>query len=325
MEYRPLGRTGLEVSAVGLGGNVFGGARLDRAHSIRNIHHALAEGINFIDTAYLYNDGESESFIGEATRDRRESVIIATKFHLIGMQEGEQPAARIRSQVETSLRRLQTDHIDLLQIHFPAAEYPHQLLLEPLAELVAAGKVRALGQCNYAAWRHLQSDVAAAAMGAPGFDVAQNQYNLLHRSPELELLGMCRARGVGFLPYFPLAGGFLSGKYRPGEPPPPGSRGAADSPVIRRARSHGNEQVVQALEDWAGERGHGLLDLAFAWLLAEPAVASVIAGTMSMKQIDGNIAAGDWRLSAEERAEVSAIAAWDGDRHPVEPTLDFFR
>lgn len=325
MEYRNIGRSDLKVSAVGLGGNVFGAPRLDRQASQANISRARELGINFIDTAYLYNNGESEEFVGDALQGRRDEFVIATKFHFFGLDRDESPEARIRNHVETSLRRLKTDRIDLLQIHFPADEIPHDVIMGTLSQMIVTGKVRYIGECNYASWRHLQADEVARENNWAPFVSAQNQFSLLRRQVELELLPFCAEYEVGFLPYFPLAGGFLSGKYRPGEPPPAGSRGAANSPVIRSKRNQRNEEIVARLSAWAGDHGHTVLELAIAWLLAHRQVSSVIAGTMSVQQVEQNAAAAGWKLTPEQKQEVDEIAAWDGTGEGVEPTLDSFK
>ncbi|MBV1961944.1 MAG: aldo/keto reductase [Immundisolibacteraceae bacterium] len=325
MEYRNIGRSDLKVSTIGLGGNVFGAPRLDLESSRANILRARDLGINFIDTAYLYNDGQSEQFVGEVLKGIRNDFIVATKFHFFGLETGESPEQRIRDHCDTSLQRLQTDHIDLMQIHFPADEVPPEVVMGTLNQLIAAGKIRFIGQCNYASWRHLQADNAAQLNGWAPFVSAQNQFSLLRRQVEAELLPFCQQFDVGFLPYFPLAGGFLSGKYRPGEPPPPGSRGAANSPVIRGKRTERNEAILASLSAYAGDHGHSVLELAFAWLLAHPQVSSVIAGTMSVSQVEQNAAAGSWSLTTEQKLEVDQLAAWDGSDELVEPSLSSFK
>ncbi len=324
MQYRNIGSSDLNVSVVGLGGNVFGAPRLDKATSIANIHHARDLGINFIDTAYFYNKGESEAFVGAALPGIRDDFVIATKFHFFGLKPEQSPEQRIRDHVETSLTRLGIDYIDLLQIHFPDDKVSHEAIMGTLGEVVTAGKVRYIGQCNYASWRHQQANMVARDNHWPEFISAQNQFSLLRRQVEQELLPYCEAFNIGFLPYFPLAGGFLSGKYQPGRAAPAGSRGAADSPVIRTKRTERNEALLADLSAYAGDHGHTVLELAFAWLLAYPQVSSVIAGTMSKQQIDQNVAAGAWQLSAQQKQEVDQIAAWDGSDELVEPTLESF-
>ena len=325
MQYRPLGNTGLEVSAVGLGGNVFGPPRQELKSSIATVQRALELGVNFIDTAYIYNDGKSEEYLGMALAGRRHEVILATKCHLLNLTDGETVAQRIRAHCETSLRRLRTDYIDLLQLHFPAAQVPAQAILEAFAPLLREGKVRHIGQCNHAAWRHAEALGVAARHDLPAFATAQHQYSLLVRGAQLELLPFCEHAGIGFLPYFPLAAGLLSGKYRPGEAPPAGSRGAAGSPTINRLRTPHNEKLLTELAEFAAARGHGLLDLAFAWLLSQPVVSSVIAGVMNPQQLEANVAAGQWRLGADDRAALDELLGPVVPHWQAEPDLASFR
>lgn len=321
MEYRRLGTTDLNVSVVGLGGNVYGPPRLDEEQSRVNIAHALDRGINFIDTAFVYGKGESERLIGNALQGRRDQMIIATKFTLRDRAEGVSVHDHIISQAERSLEKLQTDVIDLYQIHQPAPEVPAEEILEPLAELVEQGKVRYIGECNYASWRHAESNAIAEKRGWPLMVSSQNHYNLLRRHVELEILPYCEQRDIAFLPYFPLAGGFLTGKYRPGQEAPAGTRGVGGAGIVGKMRNEENEARLLQLEAFAAERGHTVLDLAFAWLLAHPVIPSVIAGTSSIAQIDGNIAAAEWKLTAEERDEVEALVPWDGTGESVDGIL----
>ncbi len=325
MEYRQLGNTGLKVSAVGLGGNVFGPPRQDLPSSIATVHRALALGVNFIDTAYIYNDGHSEEFLGKALAGRRGEVILASKCNLWNMADGESVAARIRSHCQTSLRRLNTDYLDLLQLHFPAPQVPAQEILEAFAPLVREGKVRHTGQCNYAAWRHAEALGESARLGLPAFVTAQHQCSLLVRGAQLELLPFCEEKGIGFLPYFPLAAGLLSGKYRPGEAAPAGTRGAAGSPTVTRLRTPDNERLLAALTEFAAARGHSLLELAFAWLLSQPAVSSVIAGVMSPAQIEANVTAGQWRLGADDIRLLGELLGPIVPLWMAEPDLASFR
>lgn len=318
MEYRELGATGLRVSATGLGGNTFGGSRLDREASIRCIRHARELGINFIDTAIIYGGGESEVFVGDAIRGSREQWVIATKFNLTQMKPGETPRHRIIGQCEESLRKLGTDYIDLYQMHFPAPGISMEEILEPLADLVHKGKVRWIGECNFASWRHAQANHIAGQHGWPTMVSCQNQLSLVRRHVELETIPFCEANKIGFLPYHPLAGGFLTDKYVRGKPPPPGTRGAAGSPIVRKSITERNEVVQDALKQWAQERGHSLGELAFSWLLKHPAVSSVIAGVSSPDQVELNARAGLWVLSDEEKCEVDRIAAWDGSGEAIE-------
>lgn len=303
MQTRRIGS--LEVSVVGLGCNNFGG-RIDEAATERVVHAALEAGINFFDTADIYGKTKSEEFLGRALGTRRNEVLIATKFgiKLDDEHPGGASPAYIRSAVEDSLRRLGADHIDLYQIHVPDPNVPIADTLGALHELVQAGKVREIGCSNFSV-EQLQAAEAASA-GKSRFVSVQNEYSLLHRDPEKGVLAECERQGIGFLPYFPLASGLLSGKYRKGEPPPPGTRLAGGG---RFAEMLAGEQgdKVEALAHFAEARNHTLLELAFSWLLTRPAVASVIAGATKPEQIEANVAAADWEFSAEDLAEIDRI------------------
>lgn len=312
MHYRTLGATDLQVSVVGLGGNTFGPPRLTLAQSIACIVRADELGINFVDTATRYGQGESEGHIGQALEGKRDKWVIATKFHLQGLAPGERVRDRVRIHCQTSLKRLRTDRIDLFQLHFAQPGVPVEEVWSALDELVRDGKVRYVGECNHAAWRHAELAALARSRGWPEPVSCQNHYNLLRRHVELETLPYCRERGVAFLPYFPLAGGFLSGKYQAGEPAPAGTRGAAGSPIVRDSRTPRNEVLHAQLKDWAHARGHSLDELAIAWLLAHPEVPCVITGVSTTAQVEANARAAEWVLSEDERAEVDVLARWDG-------------
>ena len=320
MEYRQLGSSELKVSVVGLGGNVFGPPRLDQEQSVRNVHRGLELGVNFIDTAITYGQGQSEVFIGDAIKDRRQDVIVSTKFDFQRLEK-ETPGQRIQARCEESLRKLQTDYIDLYQVHFPAPTIPPEEILGPMDDLVRQGKVRYIGQCNYAAWRHCEALNVCRRLGLAELVSAQNHYNLVRRQVELDLLPFCAAYNVGFIAYFPLGGGTLTGKYRPGEPPPPGTRGAAGSAIVKRLRTERNQALAVELERYAQERGHTLGELAIAWLVACPQVSVVITGTSTPEHVQANVASADWRLTPEEKAEVDRIAAWDGSVETIEGQL----
>ena len=321
MQYRKLGNSDLNVSVIGLGTNNFGNPiRIsEHADSAAVIHKCLDEGINFIDTSNNYGGGQSEVHIGEALQGRRNEAIVATKFNLT-KREGQSIPNRINTAVEESLGKLQTDHIDLYQIHFPGDGISQEEVIEPMNKLVEQGKVRYIGECNYGAWRHSVTNSTAEKKGWPQMVSAQNNYNILRRHVELEIIPYCERFGIAFLPYFPLGGGFLTGKYQPGQEAPAGSRGAEGSGIISKTRNAKNEAVLAKLEAFTAERGHTVLELAFAWLLAHPCIPSVIAGTSSIAQIDGNVAAGDWRLTPEELEEVNQIAIWDGTGEAVDGT-----
>ena len=309
MQYRKLGSSSLNVSAVGLGTNNFGGRLTDLADSARVVHEAIDLGVNLIDTAIGYGGGESEVHVGNATKDRRDKVLIATKFRG-EIPEGKTIAQHVYDQCEISLGRLQTDYIDLYQIHWPNFSLDADELLEPLQKLVEQGKVRQIGECNYSSWRLAESNNVAEQKGLPRMISAQHNYNIFSRQVELEILPYCDQRNVGFLPYSPLGGGYLTGKYQAGKPAPTGSRGELGGNEVARLRNDRNEALLEPLGAIAAEYDHTLLDLAFAWMLAHPQVSSVIAGAMSPEQIRGNVAAAEWELTADQLAAVDAISPY---------------
>jgi aryl-alcohol dehydrogenase-like predicted oxidoreductase len=288
---------------------------LDAAQSARVIHAALDLGVTFIDTAAVYGQGRSESFLGAALRGRRDEVVLATKFNFLDL-DGD-PAERVRAHCEQSLRRLETDRIDLFQVHLPTDVIGTDDLLTTLAGLREAGKIRAYGSSNYAAWRVAESALRAGALSLPGFATAQNHYSLLHRRPEQELVQVCERYGISLIPYHPLSGGYLTGKYRPGVPPPAGTRGAAGSVIVDRMNIDRNWHVVVRLSELARQRGRTVGELALAWLVAQPAVSTVITGVSTVEQLEQNIRGAQWALTSDEIAEVAAIT--DGpDNEPSE-------
>ena len=320
MRYRTLGSSGLRVSAIGLGTISFGDAERvgDREASARLVRECLERGITFFDTANAYADGRSEEHLGAALEGRRDEAVIATKFKLSDpsrgdRREGESVRERIERSVDDSLRRLRTDRIDLYQLHHPEPDIPHEEILGPLSDLVRAGKVRFIGECNYAAWRHAQSDAVSDRRGYPRMVSVQAYYNVLRRHVEPELLTFCTANDVAFIPYRPLANGWLTGKYRTGTAPT-----IARRKIERLQKDERASRVLDALSAFASERGHSVLELAFAWLLAHPAVRTVIAGATSLEQVAANANAAEWELTREERDAVDAIAAWDGTDEEVE-------
>ena len=308
MEYRRLGRSGLKVSAIGLGTNQFGGkVDLDSAREI--LAAALDLGLNFIDTADIYQKGHSEEVIGQALGARRSEALIATKFrYSIGDGPNDQGGSRhyIMRAVEASLTRLGTDYIDLYQMHSWDDETPIDETMRALDDLVASGKVRYLGASNYSSWQLTVANQMAETRGWSGHVSVQPHYHMLERGIEQELIPACSYLEVGILPYFPLAGGFLTGKYRRGEGAPAGSRGE-QSPYVQRYMTEANYDRIEKLEAFATARDHTLNDLAHAWLLAQPQVSSVISGVTRMEHLHANIAAGDWALSAEETAQVAEL------------------
>jgi aryl-alcohol dehydrogenase-like predicted oxidoreductase len=309
MDYRQLGRAGVRVSAIGVGCNQLGG-KVDRAGARAIVHAALDAGINFFDTADVYGaQGGSESLLGEALAGQWGRVVVASKARFpMGAGPNDQGASRyhLQNAVEASLRRLKTDHIDLYQIHGWDEHTPAEEMLRALDDLVRAGKVRYIGASNFLAWQLGRCNDLAERYGWEAFVTIQPHYHLLERGIEHELIPYCRWAGVGILPYFPLAGGFLTGKYRRGEPPPAGSRGER-SPYVQKYLTDANFDVLDRLSAFAVERGRDLPALAVAWLLAEPQVSSVISGATRAEQVTANAAAGQWRLTVEELTAVRAI------------------
>ena len=300
MEYRRLGS--LEVSLVGLGCNNFGW-RTDAAGTAAVVDAALDAGVNFFDTADVYGSGQSEEFLGGALKGRRNKAIIATKF---GMKMGEgKEGARpeyVRQALDDSLRRLQTDTIDLYQLHRPDPNTPIAETMHALNDAVKAGKVREIGCSNFSVE---QMRAARASSNLRSFASVQNDYSLMKRDSEADVLPECARTGVGFLPYFPLANGLLTGKYRKGEPFPKASRGKdAFGPKVFTPE---NLDRVEALIAFAESRSHSLLELAFSWLAARPEVSSVIAGAKTPEQVRANSVAASWKLTPADLAEVDRI------------------
>jgi aryl-alcohol dehydrogenase-like predicted oxidoreductase len=308
MKYRQLGSAGVRVSAVGLGTNQFGGV-VDQNAVTEIVRGALDLGLNFIDAADTYQEGRSEQTLGTALKGRWHEVVLATKvMHKVGPGTNDYGASRyhIINGLEASLRRLGSDHVDLYQIHAWDPLTPIEETLRVLDDLVTAGKVRYVGASNFAAWQLARANLLADVRGWAPFVTVQPHYHMLERGIERELLPYCRAYHVGILPYFPLAGGFLTGKYRRGQSAPPGSRGTR-STYVQEYMTEPNYDRLERLTAWAEARGHSMAELAIAWLLSEPQVASVIAGATQFPQLQNNIAAAEWELNTDERGEVNAI------------------
>ena len=310
MEYRRLGTSGLKVSEVGIGCNNFG-MRIDQDATTAVVNAAIDAGINLFDTADVYGgQGKSEEMLGKALAGKRDQVVLATKFAM-PMGPGKTGGSRryIMSAVEDSLRRLNTDYIDLYQMHRYDPETPIEETLSALDDLVTAGKVRYIGNSNYTGWQIADADWTARTQHMNRFVSAQNQYSLLERKVEFEVTPACERFGLGVLPFFPLASGLLTGKYRRGEAPPEGTRLAAWGPRGAAALSDGNFDKLEKLSDWADARGKSLLELAFAWLLGHPVVSSVIAGATKPEQVAANAATAGWKLSPQDVEEVTKLAA----------------
>jgi aryl-alcohol dehydrogenase-like predicted oxidoreductase len=337
VEYRNLGRSGLLVSVVGLGCDNFG-HRCDPKESAAIVHRAMDLGVTFFDTADIYGPGGlSEEYLGKALEGHRQDAVIATKFvgptgSFTGLLHMGTSRRHILYAVEASLRRLGTDFIDLYQVHFPYPGVPMEETLRALDDLVHQGKVRYIGCSNFSAWQLVDANWIARRQHLTPFISAQNAYNLLDRQLEKELIPACIDHGVGILPYFPLASGFLSGKYRPGQTKPQGARLANERPttehltgvpdaIVRQVNAEllrwvtpesvftaQNFDLLAKLEAFATARGHTILDLAIGWLVSQPGVSSVLVGASRPEQIEQNVNAADWRLTPAELAEVNELS-----------------
>jgi len=309
MEYRRIGNSGLKVSEIGLGGNNFGG-RADKPTSLAVIDHALGMGINFIDTAELYTQGRSEGLVGEAIKEKRSQVIIATKFGYrpsVGISEQGGSRNYIMKAVDASLRRLKTDYIDLYYIHSPDTETPIEETLRALDDLVRTGKVRYIGCSNFVAWQLCEAFWTSELKNLESFIAVQSRYNLLERDIELELIPCCQTYGVGVIPWGPLASGFLTGKYRRGQKLSPGARLASPPPIYSGYLTDASFDKLAKIESFAEERGHSVGELAIAWLLSRPQLSSVIAGAMDPEQLSANVAAAGWKLTTEDIVQLDKI------------------
>jgi aryl-alcohol dehydrogenase-like predicted oxidoreductase len=312
MEIRNLGGSGLRVSAVGIGCNNFG-QRLDVEGTRKVIHKALDLGITLFDTADVYgNRGGSETAMGQVLGDRRKDIVLATKFGMpmddVGVKKG---AARryIMQAVEDSLKRLQTDHIDLYQQHNYDPLTPIEETLRALEDLTRDGKVRYVGCSNLPAWRVVEAQLTAKAIHVHPFVSIQDEYSLVVRDLEKDLQPMAKAYNLGILPYFPLASGLLTGKYKRGNDAPAGTRFALVPRLRDRYVNDKNLGIVEKLAAFASERGHGMLELAFSWLASRSQVTSVIAGATKPEQVEQNAKAIEWKLTADEIAEIDKISS----------------
>ena len=312
MEQRNLGKSGLRVSAVGLGCNNFGG-RIDLEATRRVVHKALDLGITFFDEADTYGDprGTSETCLGQILGDRRKDIVLATKFARpmdgSGRFEG---ASRhyIMAEVEASLRRLRTDWIDLYQQHQPDPLTPIEETLRALDDLVRQGKVRYIGCSTLPGWQVVEAQWTAKHLGLHHFVSCQEEYSLLARDLDREMMPVLEAYGLGLIPFRPLANGLLTGKYKRGEPLPRGARLSSESRAAGRYLTDANWALADRLEGFAAEHSHTLLELALGWLLHRPAVGSVIAGATTPEQVEQNVrAAAAWRLTADEMQEIDRL------------------
>jgi len=312
MEQRNLGRSGLQVSVVGLGCNNFG-MRIDLEASRKVVHKALDAGITLFDTADIYgNKGGSEDFLGQILGSRRKDIVLATKFAM-PMDDAEtlKGASRryIMRAVEDSLRRLRTDWIDLYQQHRPDPLTPMEETLRALDDLVRQGKVRYIGCSNLPAWEVVEAQWTAKHHNLNAFVSCQDEYSLVVRDIEKDLVPAMQRYDLGLLPFFPLASGLLTGKYKRNAPLPEGTRLANTKRLADRYATEENWPIVERLSDFAEKRGRTLLELAFSWLAARPYVSSVIAGATKPEQIEQNIKAVEWALTPEEIAEIDRLSA----------------
>ncbi|AWP29408.1 aldo/keto reductase [Paenibacillus glucanolyticus] len=290
MNYCRLGSSGLKVSKLGLGTNAFG-KRADQETSTRIIDHALDHGINFIDTANIYAGSESERIIGQALSGKRHNVVLATKAGLVnGQGPNERGSSRyhLLQELENSLKRLKTDYVDLYQIHTFDPHTPLEETLRTLDDLMSSGKVRYIGASNYAAWEIMKALGISELKGYARYVSTQTSYSLADRTPELELVPLCLDQGVGIIPYFPLAGGILTGKYSQGSSTPSGSRAETDPNFNRFLEDH-NLKLGQQVSQLAAEHGHSPSALSLAWLMNRPAVSTVIVGATKTEQLDDNL------------------------------------
>ena len=311
MEYRRLGQTGLEVSTIGLGTNNFGG-RIDFEATKKVLHQTMEEGINFLDCANTYGAGKSEEFIGQVLgKEHRQEMIIATKVGN-GPMGGPPPGPNqkggtrhhIMTQVDLSLKRLDTDYIDLYYMHRWDPDTPIEETMRALDDLVHAGKVRYLGCSNYTAWQMVEAIWTAKAQNLYNYCCVQPEYSLVVRDVERELVPATKQYGMSLIPFFPLASGFLTGKYSQGEEPPEGTRFAGSPNMGNRYFNDDNWSLLGKLQSFAGERGHSVAELAFSWLLGNPVVPSVIAGATKPEQVTANAQAAGWQLSDDEMDEI---------------------
>lgn len=318
MKYRRLGNSGLAVSVLGLGTNAFG-KRSDEIASTEIIHHAIESGINFIDTANIYAGTESERIIGRALEGKRHEVVLATKAGLVkgdGPNERGSSRYHLQRELEDSLRRLNTDYIDLYQIHTFDPNTPLEETLRTLEDMVRSGKVRYIGASNYAAWELMKALGISDRLGLNRFISTQSSYSLADRTPELELVPMCLDQGVGLIPYFPLAGGILSGKYNSTDVVPAGSRADKDH-NFNKFLDQRTIALGQQTSKLAETHGHTPSALSLAWLLGRPAVATVIAGATSTDQLEDNLKSLSIDLDSEGLGEeLDAISSPYRDGEP---------
>lgn len=309
MHYRNLGKSGVKVSTIGLGTNRFGAPHVDQSTVNAMIDAAIELGINHLDTADVYQEGRSEIMLGNALKGKWDKFFLATKFWYPtgeGPNGGGTSRYHILNAIEASLRRLQHDHIDLYYVHRWDAGTPIEETLSTLNDMVHNGKVRYVACSNFAAWQLAHANLLAEMHNWEPFIATQSHYHMLERDVEKELIPLCQAINVAIIPYFPLAGGFLTGKYQQDQPIPAGSRGESNE-YVRQYLTPARYAILAKLGTWAQDHGHGMNELAIAWLLAQPQVASVISGATRVEQIYANVKADEWQLSESEEREVRVL------------------
>ncbi len=309
MKYRNLGNSGVKVSVVGIGTNRFGSDKTPQLEVNRIIDQALELGINHLDTANAYQNGNSEIMLGNALKGKWDRFFLATKFFFpTGEGINDRGASRyhIYNAVEASLKRLQSDHVDLYYIHRWDTETPIEETLRTLDNLIQMGKVRYLGASNFAAWQLAKSNLLAEFKGWSAFSAVQSHYHMFERDLEKEVIPFCQSENIALIPYFPLAGGFLTGKYQKGKPAPAGSRGE-NSEYVKKYMTGTNFAILEKLTTFANNHSHEMNELAITWLLAQPQVASVISGATSLEHVNQNATAAEWELTREELEEVDQI------------------
>ncbi|MBE0686153.1 MAG: aldo/keto reductase [Anaerolineaceae bacterium] len=309
MKYRTLGKTGVKVSVVGIGTNRFGSDKTPQSEVNRIIDQASNLGINHLDTANAYQNGNSEIVLGNALKGKWDRFFLATKFYFpTGEGINDRGASRyhIYNAVDASLKRLQSDHIDLYYVHRWDAETPIEETLRTLDNLIQMGKVRYLGASNFAAWQLAKSNLLAEFKGWSAFAAVQSHYHMFERDLEKEVIPFCQSENVALIPYFPLAGGFLTGKYQKGKPAPAGSRGES-SEYVQKYMTDKNFDILEKLITFAKDHNYEMNELAIAWLVAQPQVASVISGATSLEHVNQNAIAAEWVITPAELEEIEKI------------------
>ena len=309
MIYRKIGKSGVKISVIGIGTNRFGLGPTDQKAVNAIIDAAIDLGINHLDCANVYQDGKSETVLGNALKGKWDKFFLATKFFFpTGEGPNDRGASRyhIMNAVESSLKRLQHDHIDLYYLHRWDQDTPIEETLSALNDLIQQGKVRYIGASDFTSWQLAQANMLAEFKNWHPFTALQSHYHMLERSVESEVIPYCQATNVGFIPYFPLAGGFLTGKYQKNKPVEPGSRGE-NSEYVQKFMTDKNYELITKLSGWAQDQGRKMNELAIAWLMAQPQVASVISGATRLEQVILNAKASDWVLSEKDLLEINQL------------------